>query len=205
MSSCFSDWTHFPQRPEHKLLYENGGYSKCSSILQQNYSEIYPLHSLACFWVLPSAFTHVNMHPVLWIPDTHPPMMRSLCLQQRKITGPVTAENVHLFPYVHIHTWSLRITFRYLVLIKRGKSMGLWIHLFLGLINIQGEIKDRAEQRMGHEREAFTTYRELSPYLKHIQNTLFYFFMERKKKILKKPMTDFASWTKSNIFLSERS
>lgn len=83
--------------------------------------------------------------------------------------------------------------------------MGLWIHLFLGLINIQGEIKDRAEQRMGHEREAFTTYRELSPYLKHIQNTLFYFFMERKKKILKKPMTDFASWTKSNIFLSERS
>lgn len=78
--------------------------------------------------------------------------------------------------------------------------MGLWIHLFLGLIKIQEEIKTKLNRKTTEVGEIFTTYTELS--LKHIQNTWFFCFLE-EKKILKNPVTDFASWTKSNIFLSE--
>ena len=109
---------------------------------------------------------------------------------------------MYVFTYLQIHVWNLRLAFGSSVLIKKGKSMGLWIHLFLELIKIQEEIKTKLNRKATKVGEIFTTYTELS--FKHIQNTWFFVFLKKKKKVLKKnPVTDFASWTKSNIFLSK--
>lgn len=82
--------------------------------------------------------------------------------------------------------------------------MGLWSYLFLGLIKIQEEMRTKLNRKTTQVGETLnrvhtTRFPEQTKYI-----ILFYFIGE-KKKILKNPVTDFASWTKSNIFLSERS
>jgi hypothetical protein len=105
------------------------------------------------------------------------------------------------FSYLQIHMWNLRLAFKSLVLIKKGKSMGLWIHLFLGLIKIQEEIKTKLKRinTWGWGIDIYCIYTTL--FQTHTQYIILFFYW--RKKILKNPMTDFASWTKSNIFLSE--
>ena len=54
---------------------------------------------------------------------------------------------MYVFTYLQIHVWNLRLAFGSSVLIKKGKSMGLWIHLFLELIKIQEEIKTKLNRK----------------------------------------------------------
>lgn len=72
---------------------------------------------------------------------------------------------MYVFTYLQIHVWNFRLAFGSLVLIKKGKSMGLWIHLFLGLIKIQEEIKTKLNRKTTWVGEIFTMYTQLS--LKH--------------------------------------
>ena len=95
---------------------------------------------------------------------------------------------MYFFTYLQIHVWNLRLDFGSSVLIKKGKSMGLWIHLFLELIKIQEEIKTKLNRKATKVGEIFTTYTELS--LKHIQNTWFFVFLKEKKGIKKKKSSD---------------
>lgn len=112
---------------------------------------------------------------------------------------------MYVFTYLQIHVWNLRLAFGSSVLIKKGKSMGLWIHLFLELIKIQEEIKTKLNRKDTKVwRNIYHVHRTLSLSQAHTKYMIFC-FLEEKKGIKKNPVTDFASWTKSNIFLSKRS
>lgn len=82
--------------------------------------------------------------------------------------------------YVNIQKWNLRLAFRNLVLIKKGNSMGLWIHLFLGLIKIQDKIKDHADQEEWQGRGVIYHVYGTLAFSTHTK-CIILFFMEEKR------------------------
>ena len=112
---------------------------------------------------------------------------------------------MYVFTYLQIHVWNLRLAFGSSVLIKKGKSMGLWIHLFLELIKIQEEIKTKLNRKDTKVwRNIYHVHRtlslSLSLSLKHIQNTWFFVFL-KKKKVLKKSSDWFCLLNQIKYFL----
>ena len=94
---------------------------------------------------------------------------------------------MYVFTYLQIHVWNLRLAFGSSVLIKKGKSMGLWIHLFLELIKIQEEIKTKLNRKDTQVwRNIYHVHRTHSLSLSSTYKIHDFLFSWRKKKVLKK-------------------
>ena len=109
---------------------------------------------------------------------------------------------MYVFTYLQIHVWNLRLAFGSPVLIKKGKSMGLWIHLFLELIKIQEEIKSKLNSKDTKVwRNIYHVHRTHSLSLSSTYKIHDFLFSWRKKKVLKKSSDWFCLLNQIKYFL----
>lgn len=92
-------------------------------------------------------------------------------------------QRIRVFTYLQIHVCNWRLAFGSLVLIKTGKSMGLCVHLFLGLIKLQEEIKTQFDRKPTKVGEIFPAYTPLS--LSNTYKVRYFIFLVKRKDIKK--------------------